>query len=128
VDPRNYIVELIATSSLGCADTVTRVIIVQDEVIFYVPNTFTPDNDDYNEYFQAIFTSGYDPFDFNLYIFNRWGELIWESHDASVGWDGTYGVDRSLPVQDGTYTWKIDFKTSINDERIEVVGHVNVIR
>jgi gliding motility-associated-like protein len=127
-DPRNYFVELIATSSLGCADTVTRVIIVQDEVIFYVPNTFTPDNDDYNEYFQAIFTSGYDPFDFNLYIFNRWGELIWESHDATVGWDGTYGVDRSLPVQDGTYTWKIDFKTSINDERIEVVGHVNVIR
>jgi gliding motility-associated-like protein len=128
VEPGNYVVELIATSPLGCADTAVRVIIVNEELIFYVPNTFTPDGDDYNEYFQPVFTSGYDPFDFNLYIFNRWGELIWESHDASVGWDGTYGVGRGILVQDGTYTWKIDFKTSQNDERMEVVGHVNVIR
>ncbi len=127
-EPGNYVVTLIATSALGCADTVTRVIIVQDELIFYVPNTFTPDGDDYNEYFKGVFTSGYDPYDFNLYIFNRWGELIWESHDANVGWDGTYGEDRNKLVQDGTYTWKIDFKTTMSDERIEVVGHVNVIR
>ena len=127
-EPGTYVVELIAISPLGCADTTTRAIVVQEELIFYVPNTFTPDGDDFNEYFQAIFTSGYDPYDFNLYIFNRWGELIWESHDASIGWDGTYGVDRSELVQDGTYTWKIDFKTTMSDERIEVVGHVNVIK
>jgi gliding motility-associated-like protein len=90
-------------------------------------NTFTPDGDDYNEYFQAIFTSGYDPYDFELLIFNRWGELIWESHDDSVGWHATYGVD-GRQVQDGTYTWKITFARSSNDERIIAVGHVNVIR
>jgi gliding motility-associated-like protein len=128
LEPGNYVVELIATSPLGCADTAVRVIIVNEELIFYVPNTFTPDGDDYNEYFQPVFTSGYDPFDFNLFIFNRWGELIWESHDATVGWDGTYGVGESIRVQDGTYTWKIDFKTSMNDKRVEVVGHVNIIR
>jgi gliding motility-associated-like protein len=127
-EPGTYVVELIAISPLGCADTTTRAIVVQEELIFYIPNTFTPDGDDFNEYFQAIFTSGYDPYDFNLYIFNRWGEIIWESHDASIGWDGTYGVDRSELVQDGTYTWKIDFKTTMSDERIEVVGHVNVVK
>ena len=90
-----------------------------------MPNTFTPDGDNYNEFFTPVFTSGYDPYDFDLYIFNRWGEIIWESHDASAGWDGTYGGNL---VQDGTYTWKIEFKTTETDERMMVSGHVNVIK
>jgi gliding motility-associated-like protein len=122
-----YVVQLTAYSPLGCIDTAFRAITVNEELIFYVPNTFTPDDDDFNQTWQAIFSSGYDPFDFNLYIFNRWGEIVWESHDASVGWDATYGTD-GRPVQDGTYTWKIDFKTTMTDERIQVVGHVNVLR
>lgn len=126
-EPGTYNVLLTAYSPLGCVDTVSRVIIINEELIFYVPNTFTPDNDDYNEFFKPIFTSGFDPFDFNLLIFNRWGEIVWESHDASVGWDGTYGTD-GREVQDGTYTWKIDFKTTMTDERVLVVGHVNVLR
>jgi gliding motility-associated-like protein len=120
-----YTVQLIALSPLGCSDTAYAVINISEETIFYVPNTFTPDGDDYNEFFQPVFTQGYDPFDFDLFIFNRWGEIIWESHDASVGWDGTYGGN---VVQDGTYTWKIEFKTTQTDERIMVTGHVNVIR
>ena len=53
------------------------------------------------------------------------GKLIWESHDSTVGWDGTYG---GKLVQNGTYTWKIEFKTTENDKRIMVTGHVNIIR
>jgi gliding motility-associated-like protein len=121
----SYIVELIALSPLGCVDTTWQVIQVIEEVIFYVPNTFTPDGDTYNEYFKPVFTSGYDPYDFNLFIYNRWGEIIWESHNAAVGWDGTYGGEL---VPDGTYTWTIEFKTSNNDERMSVNGHVNVIK
>ena len=116
---------LYAYSPLQCVDSVKATISVVEEVIYYIPNTFTPDDDNYNEYFKAVFTSGYDPYDFELLIFNRWGELIWESHDDSVGWDGTYGGEI---VQDGTYTWKIEFKTTMTDERITVRGHVNVIR
>jgi gliding motility-associated-like protein len=118
---------LVAYSPLGCPDSTYRVITINEELIFYIPNTVTPDNDDYNQNWHVVFSSGYDPFDFNLYVYNRWGELIWESHDASVGWDATYGLD-GREVQDGTYTWKIDFKTTVNDERIQVVGHVNVLR
>jgi len=120
-----YVVELIAYSPLGCVDTAWTTISVTEELIYYVPNSFTPDGDAYNEFFKPVFTSGFDPFDFTLLIFNRWGEVIWESHDATVGWDGTYGG--SL-VQDGVYTWTIEFKTSENDERIKVNGHVNLLR
>ena len=125
----DYVVTLIAYSALGCTDTAYATITIQEELIFYVPNTFTPDDDNYNQTFQPVFTSGYDPYDYTLYIFNRWGELIFESHDASVGWDGSYGSNGEITlVQDGTYTWKIEFKTTKNDERKMIVGHVNILR
>ena len=60
-----------------------------------------------------------------MLIFNRWGEIIWESYDHTVGWDGTY---MGRTVQDGTYTWRIDFSISANDKRELITGHVNVIR
>ena len=122
-----YTVTLTAYSDLGCSDMITATIVVNEQLIYYVPNSFTPDGDDFNETFRPVFTEGYDPFDFQLLIFNRWGEIIWESYDASVGWDGTYGQNGN-PVQDGTYTWKIEFKTTQSDERRTIVGHVNLIR
>jgi len=122
-----YHVMLVATSQGGCVDTAYADVTIQEELIFYVPNTFTPDKDQYNEVFKPIFTYGYDPYDYTLYIFDRWGEMIFESHDATVGWDGTYGVDGKI-CQDGTYTWKIEVKTTMNDERKTFVGHVNILR
>jgi gliding motility-associated-like protein len=124
-----WLVTLVAETPLGCADTAYSTIIYQEELIFYVPNTFTPDNDDYNQTFQPVFTAGYDPYDYVLYIFNRWGEVIFESRDSEKGWDGSYGNNGEVElVQDGTYTWKIEFKVTKNDERKMVVGHVNILR
>jgi gliding motility-associated-like protein len=125
--PGTYNVELTAYSNLGCMDVTSLVITVNEDLIYYIPNSFTPDGDDYNESFSPVFTEGYDPFDFHMMIYNRWGEIVWESYDASVGWDGTYGYGGSL-VQDGTYTWHIEFKVNGNDERKLIAGHVNVLR
>lgn len=122
-------VTLYAYSPLGCVDSAFATIQINEPVIFYVPNTFTPDFDDYNQTFQPIFTSGYDPYDFTMLIFNRWGEIIFETHDVTFGWDGSYGSNREIDmVQEGTYTWKIEFKTTASDERKMVVGHVNIIK
>jgi gliding motility-associated-like protein len=117
--------ELIAISAQGCKDTVTRIFNIQEDLIFYIPNTFTPDDDAYNSTFFPVFTSGFDPQKYSMLIFDRWGELIFESRDAEVGWDGTYG---GKLMQDGTYIWKIEFKTKANDKRVMKVGHVNILR
>lgn len=122
-----YNITLVAISQAGCTDTVIGLIRINEALIFYVPNTFTPDQDQFNETFQPVFTSGFDPFDYTLLIFNRWGEIIFESHDASIGWNGVYGID-GAPCQDGTYTWKIEFKTTATDERQVHVGHVNLLK
>jgi len=128
LEPATYDVELIATTNEGCADTAYAVVDVLDRIIFYVPNTFTPDFDTYNQYFTPVFTSGFDPFDYNLLIFNRYGEVIFESNDASIGWDGTYGASSNEYVKDGTYIWKIEFKETMSDKRHVHHGHVNILR
>jgi gliding motility-associated-like protein len=123
--PGTYVVELIAYSALGCSDTAWNGVTVKDELIYYVPNTFTPDDDGYNQEFKPVFTEGFDPYDYKLLIFNRWGEIIFESNDANFGWDGTYGGKQ---VQDGTYVWTIEFKTTQSDERVNINGHLNKLR
>ncbi len=122
---QGYTVTLTAISPIGCTDTTTRSIIVKEPLIFYIPNTFTPDMDEYNQTFQPVFYAGYDPYDFVMYIYNRWGELIFETHNDKIGWDGTYN---GKLVEDGTYIWKIEVKTTLSDERKIFKGHVNVIR
>lgn len=126
LDVRSYTITLIAESFEGCRDTSTLIVTVPETLIFYVPNTFTPNGDEMNNYFTPIFTSGYDPQDYQLLVYNRWGELIFESLDAAVGWDGTY--KNGGLVQVGTYTWKIIFGLSMNSEKKTIVGHVNVLK
>jgi gliding motility-associated-like protein len=58
-------------------------------------------------------------------IFNRWGEVIFESKDTEQGWDGSYN---GTLVQSGTYTWKISLKSKNNDDRKIIVGNLTVIR
>lgn len=126
-DSGTYLITLVATSQYGCPDTAYATVKVNEELLFYVPNTFTPDKDQYNEMFSPVFTSGFDPYDYTLFIYDRWGELIFESHDVSVGWHGTYGPDH-IKCQDDTYTWKIVFKLKMSREHKVVVGHVNLLR
>ena len=119
----NYTVTLIAYNGT-CTDTARATIAINDILIYYVPNAFTPDGDEFNQTFQPVFTAGFDPFDFNMQLFNRWGETIFESNDATVGWDGSY---HGMLVPDGIYTWRIEFKTTASDERVILVGHVSKV-
>lgn len=122
-----YTIELIAYSLTGCTDTARVNIQVYEDIIYYVPNAFTPDGDNFNQTFKPVFTSGYDPYDFSMFIYNRWGEIIFESHDASVGWNGTFGEGNSI-VMDGTYVWTMEFKVTQTSERKKIEGHVSVLR
>jgi len=122
--PGTYIITLVAING-SCVDTSQQVIMIENEPIFYVPNTFTPDFDNFNQTFQPEFTSGFDIFNYNLLIFNRWGEVLFESNNAEIGWDGNHGGEICM---DGTYIWQIVFKEIGRDKRIIVRGHINILR
>jgi len=123
----NLLVTLSASTPLGCTDEYQLNLPVIAEPIYYVPNTFTPDEDEHNQTWQAVFTTGFDPHAFHLAVYNRWGEVIWETRDAAQAWDGTYGLE-GTKVPSGMYTWKLQFETKENDYRKIVTGHLNLIR
>ena len=95
------------------------------ELLFFVPNSFTPDGNEHNNSFKWTFTSGFDPFNFHVEIYNRWGEMIYESHDPNDYWDGTYA---NTPCTSGLYNYRVYFKSQKDDGRYEFVGSVNLIR
>ena len=125
--PNSYIISLTTTSEHGCVDTMTQTVIVHPSLMIYIPNTFTPDGDQFNQTWLPIFSENVDPYQYDLTLFDRWGETIWESHNLSVGWDGTYGQD-GLQVQDGIYTYKIVYKLKTTAKHELITGHVNLIR
>jgi gliding motility-associated-like protein len=120
-----YLVELIATNNSGCVDTVSNFVYVEEETIFYVPNSFTPDGNEVNNVFQPVFSEGYDPDYYSLRVFNRWGEVIFETTEVLEGWDGTY---KGYMSQDGTYVWSLSFKAATTDLMYRYEGHVTLIR
>jgi gliding motility-associated-like protein len=126
-EPDHHKISLIATTDEGCSDTTYAMVEILDKIIFYVPNTFTPDGRAFNEMFTPVFTSGYDPDDYYFVIFNRWGERIFETHLPNEGWNGE-DKRNGQEVSTGTYIWKIEFKETMSTQRHIHHGHVNVLR
>ena len=125
-EQKDFFVKLVATSINGCQDSTAAVITLKEQLMYFVPNSFTPDGDEVNDTFEPVFTSGYDPYSFSMLIFNRWGEIVFETHDASKGWNGMYGTD--FVAQEGTYTWVIDFTIKQDEKKVKITGHVNLIK
>lgn len=120
-----YMITLAAQNDLCFIDTAISVINIKDVLLYWVPNAFTSDGDEFNQVFKPIFTLGFDPYDYTLLVFDRWGELIFESHNHEVGWDGTY---RGNLVQDEVYVWKLEFKEIMTDKRYNKYGHVTILK
>ena len=119
--PGTYLVTLIATDVKGCTDTISKPITIEEGYYVYVPNTFTPDGFRLNNVFEAS-TVGIQTL--NVQIFNRWGELLFESEDPNFQWDGSYN---GRLVEDGTYIWKIRYLTNSGREFF-ITGHINCIK
>jgi len=93
--------------------------------IFYIPNSFTPDGDSFNEEFTPLFSAGLDIYDYHMTVFNRYGEIVFESYDVNFGWTGNYG-DRGK-ASAGVYVWQIEFGDLTSDEKHLEKGFVNLI-
>jgi gliding motility-associated-like protein len=91
--------------------------------LLFVPNAFTPNGKGNNEIFRAY---GDGITFFEMQIFNRWGELIWEGDDLTDGWDGTTG---SMKAPEGVYVVRVLYRTECQGEQdIERFGHLILIR
>ncbi len=119
-----YTIQLIVETAEGCVDTIERVLSVNSDIIFYAPNAFTPDGDEFNQTWK-FYVSGIDEYNFELMIFDRWGEVIWETHDPNAAWDGTYN---GKVVQAGAYSWIARVKDIYSDTKKTFNGAINIFK
>ncbi len=122
----HYIVKLFITSKFGCVDSTWIDVYIKGEYTFFIPNTFTPNGDGTNDYFSPKGT-GIDISDYDLWIFDRWGNLIWHTRTWGEAWDGRAndGVDIA---QIDTYVWKVHVKELDNHAVHNYIGHVNIVK
>ena len=106
----NYPIILYVTSAYGCTDSTIGSIHVRLHENLYIPNAFSPNNNDLNDYFSIVAENIKT---LNIIIFDRWGEIIYTSNDKYFKWDGTYNGDR---VQQGIYGYIITAKGYTGDE------------
>jgi gliding motility-associated-like protein len=107
------------TDENGCTNEDSVMVFLDGSL--YVPNTFTPNGDGINDFFTI---KGKEIKTFQLYIFNRWGELIFESDNMDYQWDGAHN-GRQVLID--TYVWKVDYE-DYQQNYEKLIGHVNVIR
>jgi gliding motility-associated-like protein len=124
-NPGYYDVVLTVASSHGCVDSVIHQVYVEPEFAIYVPNAFSPNDDSRNEVFlpQGICI---DEDRYHLYIFDRWGEVIFESDKLSKGWDGKTKRSDAF-VQQDVYIYKI-IAYDLKNSKHSFTGHVTVVR
>ena len=120
VYPPSYFTYTATLTDLNGCKVSGAVEVIFDPLIF-VPNAFTPDGDTYNNTFFAVVNNISA---FEMYIFNRWGELIFISNSVDQQWDGTYNGEKCL---DDVYVWKIRYK-DLNGIQSELMGHVTLLR
>jgi gliding motility-associated-like protein len=118
-----YSITLTVTDAAGCTDTTSEILCFNLETTLYVPNTFTPGGDSRNDIFIPV-GENVSENNYLFRVYNRWGELLFETTSPTVGWDGTY---KGGKVQLDTYVWTLEYYEANNRFR-QQIGHVNVIR
>ena len=119
-----YPIQLIVRTAEGCIDTLDAEINIVSDIIFYAPNAFTPDGNEFNQTWKVV-TGGIDIYDFEVRVFNRWGEQIWESHNPAEGWDGTF---QGEIIKEGSYIYVAKVKDLYSDAYKTYNGHITLIR
>lgn len=103
-EPLLTTISLIVSNQFGCMDSISKTIITNGNINIWIPNSFTPNGDGLNDIFKA--ESVVEVEDFQLFIYNRWGQLIFESKDINIGWDGNY-LGKEVPQ--GVYNWVLSY-------------------
>ncbi|HET6990838.1 MAG TPA: PKD domain-containing protein, partial [Bacteroidia bacterium] len=118
----NYTITQIVYNQFGCSDTMQIPVEVIPENRFYIPNTFTPNGDGLNDLFMPA-VMGVE--DYRFMIFDRWGNLLFDTKDTFQGWDGRYKGNK---CQEDVYVWKIEYTNVVDLEHVRLIGHVNLVR
>jgi len=119
----NYPVTLIVTSNIGCSDTAINNIRVLKSCYIAVPNAFTPNDDGLNDYLYPLNAFKADNLEFKVY--NRLGQLVFQSTDWTSKWDGTF---KGQPQDPGVFVWTLKYTLRDTGKSFFLKGSAVLIR
>jgi gliding motility-associated-like protein len=122
-DTGTYYVNLSVTDNNGCKSSKNSIIVIDGDYSIYVPTAFTPDGNSFNEGF-APKGFGISEDNYSFFIFDRWGELMFETHTKFQPWDAYY---KGNLVSTGNYVWKLKFK-DLNNVFHQQIGTVTLVK
>jgi gliding motility-associated-like protein len=111
------------TDSFGCSSTVQKVVRVYSSCYLAVPNAFTPNGDGKNDFLYPLNAIKADNLNFRVY--DRWGQLIFQTTNWKHGWDGTY---KGSPQPGGVYVWFLTFVDRDSKQPRQMKGTAALIR
>jgi len=117
-------VMLVITNEYGCVDSLFKVVTIEEDVNVFIPNTFTPNDDNVNDVFN-IKGVGLKSEGFFMQIFDRWGTLLYSSKDINKGWDGTV---KGTKAADGVYVYVVKVVGGNGVGKKEFKGHVTLLK
>jgi gliding motility-associated-like protein len=118
----DYSIRLAVTDSAGCSDTVFHVMKVENNCYIAVPTAFTPNGDGLNDYLYPL--NAYKATDLTFRVFNRLGQLVFQTNDWTKKWDGTV---KGEPQPLGVYVWMLLY-TDANKKEVSLKGSTLLIR
>ncbi len=124
--PGEYVVQLLVTNADGCQDSIPHTIIIDGIFTLYVPNSFTPNGDGINDILLPK-GEGIDETKYEFYVFDRWGQRVFETKDLYQGWDGSIKGIQADNKSD-IFVWKIITADKYTGEKKEYVGHVTLLK
>jgi gliding motility-associated-like protein len=116
-------VQYAVTDIYGCEKSITKSITIYSSCTVFVPNAFTPNGDGLNDVFRIL--NAVKAEKFNLKIFNRWGQLIFETKDWKRGWDGRF---KGLQQSTGTFVWFMQYTDTRTNKIVERKGSFTLIK
>ncbi|MFN5622154.1 MAG: gliding motility-associated C-terminal domain-containing protein, partial [Flavobacteriales bacterium] len=123
----SYQVQVFGTDTVnGCTDVQLFTVLVRPPFSIYVPNAFSPNGDNVNDVFIPQ-GDGFDIASYSLAIFNRWGDLVFESTNPNQPWTGNVNGSNHFAA-DGVYFWILRIKPDLTAEMLEYEGAVNLFR
>lgn len=125
-EPGTYEVCMVAYNYNQCTDTICYNVIIDDVLFTYIPNSFTPDGDGLNDTF---WMSSNIPVmsKFEFMVFDRWGQIVYETDDPYKPWLGSYKNDGDILAQ-GVYAYRVLYEIKETEVRKELMGHVTLIK
>jgi gliding motility-associated-like protein len=110
-------------SATGCSDSSYQTVTAIPNCYIAVPSAFTPNGDGKNDYLYPL--NAYKTSHLTFRVFNRYGQLIFETHDWTMKWDGTINGTKQPP---GTYVWYLDYTDSDTNKKVFLKGTTTLIR